>query len=244
MRDALVAVDAGALARDEEALRGCRRLGALCLVKSIELESSGSCGIPASRWPSAAPIRAWRVRGALPTNFSRVSMVPKILPQTSFDACILRAILSVQSCGTWQSGQVARTPERLVKWIVCFSSSKTLLCISWQLVQNFSVLVDFQRGVEAAPEHDAGDEAAEREEAEAEMRARAACELRQNRSSEDSSTLQSHRSAPPRAGRLISCHVLNVFGTSGWASVCWHVAGGAEVAARRHVGRAPGRRGP
>src|SRR3954451_4958577 len=68
-------------------------------------------------------------------------MVPKILPQTSFDACILRAILSVQLCGTWQSGQLARTPERFEKWIVDFSSAKTLSRISWQPVQNFSVLV-------------------------------------------------------------------------------------------------------
>src|SRR5215218_665216 len=68
-------------------------------------------------------------------------MVPNRCPQTSFEACILRAILSVQLCGTWQSGQVARTPERLVKWIVPFSSSKTLVFISWQLTQNFSVLV-------------------------------------------------------------------------------------------------------
>ena len=41
-------------------------------------------------------------------------MVPKIFPHTSFEACILRAILSVQSCGTWQSEHTARTPERLV----------------------------------------------------------------------------------------------------------------------------------
>ena len=53
----------------------------------------------------------------------------------------MRAILSVQSCGTWQSGQVARTPERLVKWMVDFSSANTLSRISWQPVQNFSVLV-------------------------------------------------------------------------------------------------------
>ena len=52
------------------------------------------------------PLVAW--------NFSGVSMVPKILPHTSFDACILRAILSVQSCGTWQLEHIARTPERLV----------------------------------------------------------------------------------------------------------------------------------
>src|SRR4051794_18681127 len=68
-------------------------------------------------------------------------MVPKILAQTSFEACILRAILSVQLCGTWQSGQLARTPERLEKWIVGFSSANTLSRISWQPVQNFSVLV-------------------------------------------------------------------------------------------------------
>ena len=70
-----------------------------------------------------------------------MSIEPKMWPHTSFEACILRAILSVQLCGTWQSGQVARTPERLVKWIVPFSSSKTLVFISWQLTQNFSVLV-------------------------------------------------------------------------------------------------------
>src|SRR3954447_1957232 len=68
-------------------------------------------------------------------------MVPNRCPQTSFDACILRAILSVQLCGTWQSGQLARTPERLEKWIVGFSSANTLSRISWQPVQNFSVLV-------------------------------------------------------------------------------------------------------
>src|SRR5689334_4164283 len=74
-------------------------------------------------------------------NLSRVLMVPKILPQTSLDACILRAILSVHLCGTWQSGQVARTPDLLVKWIVAWSSWYTLSCISWQETQNCSVLV-------------------------------------------------------------------------------------------------------
>ena len=34
-------------------------------------------------------------------NFSRVLIVPKSSPHTSFEACILRAILSVHSCGTW-----------------------------------------------------------------------------------------------------------------------------------------------
>jgi hypothetical protein len=63
------------------------------------------------------------------------------MPQTSLEACILRAILSVQLCGTWQSGQLARTPERFEKWMVDFSSANTLSRISWQPVQNFSVLV-------------------------------------------------------------------------------------------------------
>ena len=48
-------------------------------------------------------------------NFRRVLIVPKILPQTSFDACIFLAILSVHSCGTWQSGHEALTPERFEK---------------------------------------------------------------------------------------------------------------------------------
>src|SRR4051794_29521867 len=69
-------------------------------------------------------------------------MLPNRWPQTSFEACILRAILSVQLCGTWQSGQLARTPERLLKWMVVFISANTLSRISWQPVQNFSVLVN------------------------------------------------------------------------------------------------------
>src|SRR6478736_1019777 len=95
--------------------------------ESLALKRAHSCSASSSR---------------LSTNFSRVLMLPNRWPQTSFDACILRAILSVQLCGTWQSGQLARTPERLVKWRVDFSSWNTLSCISWQLVQNFSVLVN------------------------------------------------------------------------------------------------------
>ena len=41
-------------------------------------------------------------------------------------------------------------------------------------MQNVSVLVDLHRGVEGAPEDDAADEAADRQEAEAEMHARPA----------------------------------------------------------------------
>ena len=43
-------------------------------------------------------------------NFSGVSIVPMILCHSSFDAWTLRMILWVQSFGTWQSAQTARTP--------------------------------------------------------------------------------------------------------------------------------------
>ena len=75
--------------------RGASTARLLWRVKSMD-SNGGSCGIRASRSPSGAPTRARRARGAWPRNFSRVLMVPKILPQTSFEACILRAILSVQ----------------------------------------------------------------------------------------------------------------------------------------------------
>ena len=52
------------------------------------------------------PLRPGTSRGVL--------MVPKIFPQTSFEACILRAIFTVHSCGTWQLEHIARTPERFV----------------------------------------------------------------------------------------------------------------------------------
>src|SRR3954471_7592004 len=88
---------------------------------------------------SLAPMRAhsrsarYRLRSR---KASRVEIEPKMWPQTSLEACIFRAIFRVHSCGTWQSGQPARTPDRLVKWMVPCSSSKTLLRISWQLTQN------------------------------------------------------------------------------------------------------------
>src|SRR3954449_7320478 len=111
-----------------------------CLVRSIDCaewqlrHSSESLAFMRSHSRSARCLRKLR-------NFSRGSVEPKMCPHTSFEACILRAILFVQLWGTWQSGHVARTPERLVKWIVPFSSSKTLAFISWQEVQNRSVLV-------------------------------------------------------------------------------------------------------
>ena len=55
-----------------------------------------------------------------------------------------------------------------MKWIVPFSSSKTLVCISWQLDAELLGVRGLERGVEAAPEDHAGDEAAERQEGEAE----------------------------------------------------------------------------
>jgi hypothetical protein len=84
----------------------------------------------------------WASSSRMSRNFSRVLIVPKILPQTSFEACILRAILSVHLCGTWQSGQVARTPERLEK---CTVLQLGLIDVVPHLVtaevQNLSVLV-------------------------------------------------------------------------------------------------------
>src|SRR5690606_16736401 len=68
-------------------------------------------------------------------------MVPMSWPSTSRLACILRATLSVKSCGTWQSGQRARTPLRLFQCTVFCSSGSRLSCMVWQLRQNSSVLV-------------------------------------------------------------------------------------------------------
>jgi len=59
----------------------------------------------------------------LASNFSLVSMLPSTLCSTSLDAWILRMILCVQSFGTWQSEQVARTPVRLEAWIVFLYSA-------------------------------------------------------------------------------------------------------------------------
>ena len=100
-----------------------------------------------------------------------MSMVPKILPQTSFEACILRAILSVQSCGTWQLehigahagavGVVDRAlelGEHVVAHLVAAGAERL-------------GVGDLHRRVERAPEHDAADEAAERQEAQAEVHA-------------------------------------------------------------------------
>src|SRR6476661_2407000 len=52
--------------------------------ESLALNRAHSCNANSSRWS---------------TNLSRVSMLPKMWPQTSLETCILRAILSVQLCG-------------------------------------------------------------------------------------------------------------------------------------------------
>src|SRR5688500_5079840 len=64
----------------------------LCLVKSI---AWNSWQLRHSRESLAAMRSHSRAASSLrfSRNFSRVLMVPKIQPQTSFDACILRAIL-------------------------------------------------------------------------------------------------------------------------------------------------------
>ena len=63
-------------------------------------------------------------------------------PHTSFEACILRAILSVHSCGTWQSGQRgahARAVREVDRALA--APRRRWSCISWQRLQNCSVLV-------------------------------------------------------------------------------------------------------
>ena len=64
---------------------------------------------------------------------------------------------------------LARTPERLVKWIVALISSETLSRISWQVVQNCSVLVASTAVLKPPQKTTPRDKAAERQEAEAEI---------------------------------------------------------------------------
>src|SRR3954468_17257204 len=112
----------------------------VCLVRSIATavwqlrHSSESFAFSRAHSCSATSRRRSR-------NFCRVVIVPNRCPHTSLDACILRAILLVQPCGTWQSEQTARTPERLEKCTVCDSSSYRFARISWHERQNGSVLV-------------------------------------------------------------------------------------------------------
>src|SRR6478672_10693273 len=76
---------------------------------------------------------------------------------------------------------------------------------------------DFERGVEGAPEQHAANEPAEREKAQAQMRAGAAGDAPEP----DQQLLEPlHRRAHFFPGSTSSMS-LNVFGTSGWASVCW-----------------------
>ena len=171
MRDALVAVDAGLLAAWRGSVECAPAARGLCRVKSIDVEVVAVAAFERVVGLQARPFVLRQFEPVLAANFSRVSMVPKILPQTSFEACILRAILSVQSCGTWQSGQVARTPRAVGE---VDGGLQLPIHVVAHLVAAGAELLgvgDFERGVEAAPEHDAGDEAAERQEAEAEVAA-------------------------------------------------------------------------
>src|SRR4051812_15050329 len=159
-------------------------------------------------------------------------MVPKILPQTSFEACILRAILSVQSCGTWQSGQLARTPERFVKCGVRCSSWKTLLRISWHEVQNFSVLV-ISSAVLKAPQNNTP-----QTKPPSARKPRLRCALgrlamRQNQIRSDLSRCICRFSLLLGADEK---HVLERAGNERLRVRLLDVAGGAEVAPGRHVG--------
>ena len=89
----------------------------------------------------------------------------------------------------------------------------------------------FHRGVEAAPEHHAAREAAQREKAQAEVPAR--------RRSTMSQKPQSRSTAASRAYRLAARWAPARPGTCSARAAgigLRHVAGGAEIAARRHVG--------
>ena len=133
----------------------------------------------------------------------------------------------------------ARTPDRLVKWIVPCSSSNTLVRISWQLTQNAVGVRRFQHRVEAAPEHDAHEEAAKREEGEAECAGRRQGGPDQGRSEPApgthlARTRRRHGAAcgirrrhqrllrPPgwRSGSVSASMSVKRFSTSGRASVC------------------------
>src|SRR5271166_2337195 len=83
----------------------------LCLRASMpsnewQLRHSRDCDVFIRSHSSVAS----RIR--LASNLAFVSIRPVSLPQTSSDALLLRAILCVQSLGTWQSEQIARTPVR------------------------------------------------------------------------------------------------------------------------------------
>jgi hypothetical protein len=54
-------------------------------------------------------------------------------------AAIFARTLWIHSLGTWQSGHVARTPERFLKWMVFCNSAYGFARISWHEMQNDSV---------------------------------------------------------------------------------------------------------
>ena len=107
-----MAVDAGALAGEEEAL--VRLDGALALAGDVH--GLGRVAVAAFE----------RVVGPEPRPFALGELVPvgeellagvdgaEDLAPDLLGGLHLAGDLRVQRCGTWQSGQVARTPERLV----------------------------------------------------------------------------------------------------------------------------------
>ena len=172
--DALVAIDAGLLAGEQEALVRDRRRAALCLVMSMDSalwqlrHSSESLALSRAHSCCASSSRL------IEELLARVDGAERSCPRPPWTpaSCARSCRSSCAARGSRGSSR-ARRSGWCSGWSV-FSSWKTLSRISWQPVQNFSVLVSFERGVEAAPEDDAGDEAAEHQEAEAEHRARPA----------------------------------------------------------------------
>ncbi len=96
--DALVAIDAGLAFL----LPGLHLLSQLWQLR----HSCESLAIIAAHTCSASSAR-------LASNFSGVSMLPRRWWYSSLDAWILRHTFGPHSLGTWQSEQIARTPEAL-----------------------------------------------------------------------------------------------------------------------------------
>ena len=83
-----------------------------------------------------------RIQASCPREepFSAVSMVPINSPQTSRAAISLAPSLGMSDRGTWQSAQLARTPDTFLKWMESIHSA-SFHCMEWQEVQNSVVLV-------------------------------------------------------------------------------------------------------
>ena len=105
-----------------------------------------------------------------------------------------------------------------------------------------------ERGVEGAPEAHPGDEAAEREKAEAEIDAGAGQDRASQRSRASSSpaaiSASSARRCAARCSIMVSMSTNTVLDQRASTSSLRHVALGAEVAARRDGGQGSAGRGP